>query len=338
MSISLAAFNTFALQQHCTSLVEVTSKAELIDICNNLYKQQLPMLVLGGGSNLVFTEDYDGTVVKVSTKGIQFTADDDYQYITIQAGENWHKLVESCLQKQIDGLENMALIPGTVGAAPIQNIGAYGVEFNRFCYEIEFLQLDTGHLVRFNNQQCDFGYRESIFKKQLNNLAVITEVTLKLAKHWVPVIDYGPLQHFDPSTVTAKQIFDCVCHIRQSKLPDPKVLGNVGSFFKNPLVSTKAYNQLKLRFTDLVAYQQVDGQYKLAAGWLIDYVGLKGANIGDAAVHQDQALVLVNLGHATGKQVCQLAKYVIQMVFDKFAVTLQPEPRIMGSVGEIEIK
>jgi UDP-N-acetylmuramate dehydrogenase len=162
-------------------------------------------------------------------------------------------------------------------------------------------------------------------------------VTLKLAKHWMPVINYGPLQHFDSATVSAKQIFDCVCHVRQSKLPDPKVLGNVGSFFKNPLVSTNAYNELKLRFTDLVAYQQVDGQYKLAAGWLIDYVGLKGAHIGDAAVHRDQALVLVNLGHATGEQVCQLARHIIQVVFDTFAVTLQPEPRIMGSDGEIEI-
>ncbi len=338
MPISLTSLNTFGLNQHCDSLVEVTNKDELIKTSLMLYQQQQSMLILGGGSNVVFTDDFQGTVVKVSTKGITINEDDDYYYLTIQAGENWHQLVEYCLTKHIYGLENMALIPGTVGAAPIQNIGAYGVEFNRFCHKIEFLQLDTGDLVHYDNQQCEFGYRESIFKQQLKNLAVITEVTLKLPKKWEPVVNYGPLQHFDAMDVTAQQVFDCVCHVRQSKLPDPKVLGNVGSFFKNPVVSVVDYHSLKNRYEDLVGYRQVDDHYKLAAGWLIEHAGLKGINIGGAAVHQDQALVLVNLGQATGDQVCQLAKHIIQTVFDKFAVTLQPEPRIMGSVGEIEVK
>ncbi|MGE6570763.1 UDP-N-acetylmuramate dehydrogenase [Shewanella vesiculosa] len=337
MSISLTALNTLGLNQHCASLVEVTSKNELITRCIELYQQQNPMLILGGGSNLVFTDDFKGTVVKVSTTGIVIDQDDDFYYLTVQAGENWHHLIEYCLSREIYGLENMALIPGTVGAAPIQNIGAYGVEFNRFCHQIQFLQLDTGKLVHFDNDQCHFGYRESIFKQQLKNLAVITEVTLKLAKQWQAVTNYGPLQHLDPATVTARQIFDCVCHVRQSKLPDPKKLGNVGSFFKNPVVSIDVYNTLKTRYAALVGYPQSDDHYKLAAGWLIEQAGLKGFNIGDAAVHKEQALVLVNLGNASGKEVCQLALYVIQTVFNKFGVRLQPEPRILGSAGEIDI-
>jgi UDP-N-acetylmuramate dehydrogenase len=338
MPILLTSLNTFGLNQYCDSLVEVTSKEELIKISFELYQQQKNMLILGGGSNVVFTDNFQGTVIKVSTKGITINEDDDFYYLTVQAGENWHQLVKYCLTKHIYGLENMALIPGTVGAAPIQNIGAYGVEFNRYCHKIEFLQLDTGNLVHYNNEQCHFGYRESIFKQQLKNLVVITEVTLKLAKKWVPVISYGPLQHLEAIDVSAQQIFDCVCMVRQSKLPDPKILGNVGSFFKNPVVSTDDYDSLKSRYGSLVGYRQVDNHYKLAAGWLIEHAGLKGVNIGGAAVHQDQALVLVNLGYATGNEVCQLAKHIIQMVFDKFAVTLQPEPRIIGSVGEIEIK
>ncbi|WP_137224516.1 UDP-N-acetylmuramate dehydrogenase [Shewanella sp. MEBiC00475] len=338
MSISLAVFNTLGLQQSCSSFVEVTHKAELVETCKDLYQQQLPMLILGGGSNIVFTDDFDGTVVKVATKGIQVTEDTDYYYLSVQAGENWHNLVEFCLNKQIYGLENLALIPGTVGAAPIQNIGAYGVEFNRFCYQVEFLQLDTGTLNHFDKDQCHFGYRDSIFKQQLKNLVVITEVTLRLNKQWQPIINYGPLQHFDPAQVTAKQIFDSVCKVRQAKLPDPKVLGNVGSFFKNPIVSSTCYELLKSRYAELVGYKQIDGRFKIAAGWLIDTAGLKGFNIGNAGVHKDQALVLVNLGNATGAEICQLARHIIQEVYDTFAVILEPEPRIMGSVEEIEIQ
>ncbi|MGI2172492.1 UDP-N-acetylmuramate dehydrogenase [Shewanella sp. MF05960] len=337
MPTSLAQLNTFGLQQYCSSLVRVSSKVKLIDTCAHLYLKQMPMLIVGGGSNLVFTSDYQGTVVNIATKGIKVTTDTDYYYVNVQAGENWHELVEFCLANQINGLENMALIPGTVGAAPIQNIGAYGVEFNRFCHEIEFLRLDTNELQVFSNQQCHFSYRESIFKQELKNLVVVTEVTLKLPKQWQPVLDYGPLQHMDPLTVTAKQIFDCVCQVRQSKLPDPKVLGNVGSFFKNPIVEASKFIELKDQFPTMVAYEQVDGQYKLAAGWLIEQAGLKGTRIGGAAVHQDQALVLVNVGQASGEQVCLLARHIIEVVFNKFTVTLQAEPRIMGPDGEIDI-
>ncbi|MCL1152406.1 UDP-N-acetylmuramate dehydrogenase [Shewanella ulleungensis] len=337
MLTSLAPLNTFGLQQYCSSLVRVVSKSELIDVCTDLYSKQLPMLILGGGSNLVFTTDYRGTVVNIATKGITMAMDTDYYYVSVQAGENWHDLVEFCLANQINGLENMALIPGTVGAAPIQNIGAYGVEFNRFCHAIEFLRLDSNDLQVFSNEQCHFSYRESIFKQELKNLAVVTEVTLKLPKQWQPVLDYGPLQNMDPQTVTAKQIFDCVCQVRQSKLPDPKVLGNVGSFFKNPIVTCNEFIELRVEFPTIVAYEQVDGQYKLAAGWLIEQAGLKGFRLGDAAVHQNQALVLVNMGSATGEEVCQLARHIIDVVFNKFAVTLQPEPRIIGPDGEIKI-
>ena len=338
MSISLAPLNTFGLKQNCSALVRVVTKSELTTACRLLYSEQVPMLILGGGSNLVFTTDYQGTVVSVETKGIKITTDDDYYYVNAQAGENWHSLVEFCLANNINGLENMALIPGTVGAAPIQNIGAYGIEFNRFCQDVEFLRLDTNELVVFSNEQCRFGYRESIFKQELKHLAVITEVTLKLPKQWQPILEYGPLQHLDPSTVTAQQIFDCVCQVRKSKLPDPSLLGNVGSFFKNPIVSLSQFIALKQRFPSIVAFKQADEQYKLAAGWLIDQAGLKGFQIGGAAVHKDQALVLVNTGQATGEDVCQLARYIIDVIYDLFDVTLHVEPRIIGPEGEIEIK
>lgn len=336
MPISLTELNTFGLQQHCSSLISVTSKVDLIETCNSLYAKQ-PLLILGGGSNLVFTANYLGAVVNIATKGIKVTDDDKFYYLCVQAGEGWHDLVEFCLNNKIYGLENMALIPGSVGAAPIQNIGAYGVEFNRYCHEVEFLRLDTKQLLTFSNDQCQFGYRDSIFKQELKNLAVITQVTLKIPKNWQPVLSYGPLQSLDPSTVTAKQVFDCVCNVRRSKLPDPKVLGNVGSFFKNPVVHSTVYSELLNHYPNLVAYQQDDGQYKLAAGWLIEQSGLKGFRVGDAAVHQDQALVLVNLKNATGEQVCQLARHIISVVNEKFSVTLQVEPRIIGAVGEIEI-
>ncbi|MDD8060478.1 MULTISPECIES: UDP-N-acetylmuramate dehydrogenase [Shewanella] len=338
MSISLKPFNTFGLQQNCLSLINVDTKSDLISTCDKLYKGDFPLLILGGGSNLIFTENYQGSVVKVSTKGIEITSDDTHYYLTVQAGENWHQLVEFCLARKIYGLENMALIPGTVGAAPIQNIGAYGVEFNLFCHQVEFWRLDTEQLITYSNEQCEFDYRESVFKQRLKNLAVITQVTLKLAKHWVPVINYGPLQHFDLATVTARDIFECVCHVRQAKLPDPTMLGNVGSFFKNPVIPVEHYNSLKASFSNLIAYEQADGQFKLAAGWLIDQAGLKGVKVGGAAVHQDQALVLVNLGNANGSDVCQLARKIINAVYDKFSVVLHPEPRVIGSQGEIDIK
>ncbi|MGI2261685.1 UDP-N-acetylmuramate dehydrogenase [Shewanella sp. GXUN23E] len=336
-SISLKPFNTFGLDQRCTELIEAHSRDVLIDASLAAYADEKPMLVLGGGSNLVLTDDFGGTVIRVMTKGIELAETDNAYRLSVEAGENWHELVEYCLKHDMPGLENMALIPGTVGAAPIQNIGAYGIELCQVCEWVEYLDLSTGDVHRLNNQACLFGYRDSIFKGELRDKSVILAVGLILSKAWQPNLSYGPLSEFVSETVTPAEIFDKVCEVRRSKLPDPQVLGNAGSFFKNPVVSAAEYTRLASEFPGIVGYAQADGSVKLAAGWLIDKAGLKGYQQHGVGVHQQQALVLVNLGSATGSSVCALARHVISKVFAKFGVMLEPEPRVIGRNGEVRI-
>jgi UDP-N-acetylmuramate dehydrogenase len=334
---SLKAYNTFAIEQGCISMIHANSKESLIKICYDLYQGNMPFMILGGGSNVLFTEDYLGTVVHVVTKGIEIKEDGDSYLVTVEAGENWHELVKHCLQLGIAGLENLALIPGTVGAAPIQNIGAYGVEFVDVCDWVEYLDLTDGKLKRLNAVECGFAYRDSIFKGELNGLAVISTVGFRLNKVWQPKLSYGPLQQLDSTTVTALQVFDCICETRISKLPDPKLLGNAGSFFKNPIITSKLFQTLKEMYPDIVGYP-VDSGIKLAAGWLIDHAGLKGFSIGNASVHGQQALVLINTGGATGDDVTRLARYIIKKISTQFFVDLEAEPRVIGAYGEKELK
>ena len=331
---SLKSLNSFGLAQSCADLVEVHSKEAIKAVCLPLWRQQAPMLVLGGGSNLVFTQDFYGTVVRVLSKGMKVSEDEEAFYLEVEAGENWHELIQFTLEHGIFGLENMALIPGTVGAAPIQNIGAYGVELCDVCNWVEYLDFASGDFVRISAAECQFAYRESIFKNKLRNLAVVTAVGFRLAKDWQPRLGYGPLQSFDPATISAREIFDRVCQVRNEKLPDPAVLGNAGSFFKNPIVSAACYVDLAQRFPTIVGYAQANTTVKLAAGWLIEQAGLKGFELGNAAVHDKQALVLVNRGGATGQDICRLALHVIAQVQDKFGVVLEAEPRIIGADGE----
>ena len=334
---SLKAYNTFAIEQGCISMIHANSKEGLIKTCYDLYQRNMPFLVLGGGSNVLFTDDYLGTVVHVVTKGIEIIEESDSYLVTVEAGENWHELVKHCLQLGIAGLENLALIPGTVGAAPIQNIGAYGVEFVDVCDWVEYLDLTDGKLKRLNAAECRFGYRNSIFKGVLNGLAVITTVGFRLNKVWQPKLSYGPLQKLDSKTVTPLHVFDCICETRRSKLPDPKVLGNAGSFFKNPIITSELFLTLKQKYPDIVGYP-VNSGIKLAAAWLIDNAGLKGFSIGKASVHEQQALVLVNTGGATGDDVVRLARYIIEKISTQFFVNLEAEPRVIGAYGEKELK
>ncbi|MEC4729080.1 UDP-N-acetylmuramate dehydrogenase [Shewanella sp. D64] len=334
---SLKAYNTFAIDHACVSIIDVDSKEALIETCYDLYQRDKPFLLLGGGSNILLTEDYLGTVVRILTKGIKVKGDTDNYFITVEAGENWHELVKHCLQLGIAGLENLALIPGTVGAAPIQNIGAYGVEFVDVCDWVEYLDLTDGKLKRLNAAECRFGYRNSIFKGVLNGLAVITTVGFRLNKVWQPKLSYGPLQKLDNKTVTPLHVFDCICETRRSKLPDPKVLGNAGSFFKNPIITSELFLTLKQKYPDIVGYP-VNSGIKLAAAWLIDNAGLKGFSIGKASVHGQQALVLVNTGSATGDDVVRLARYIIEKISTQFFVNLEAEPRVIGAYGEKELK
>ncbi|WP_133405292.1 UDP-N-acetylmuramate dehydrogenase [Parashewanella tropica] len=334
--ISLLSYNTLGLSQSCSELVKITSTSELIGAISVLSKNKKSWLVLGGGSNLVLCDDFSGVILHMVTKGIEYTTDDDFHYLSIAAGEDWHQLVEHCLERNINGLENLALIPGTVGAAPIQNIGAYGVEFAQVCDWVEYVDVATQSVTRISADECQFGYRDSIFKQALKGKVVISQVGLKLKKDWKPVLNYGPLQALDPQSVAARDIFELVCKVRQEKLPDPKLLGNVGSFFKNPIVSIEHHQRLKHAFPELVAYPHGDAM-KLAAGWLIDKAGLKGYQLGQAAVHNKQALVLVNCGQAKGEDIIVLARYIIKQIKQTFGVELEPEPRLIGQHGEITI-
>lgn len=239
------------------------------------------------------------------------------------------------IEHNIAGLENLALIPGCVGSAPIQNIGAYGVEFQKVADYVELLELATGNIIKVTDGQ--YGYRESIFKKQYADGYAVIYVGIKLPKQWQPVLTYGELRNFDPKSITPKMIFDKVCEIRLSKLPDPKVLGNGGSFFKNPVVDKKVADKLLEIYPTMPIYPQVNNQVKLAAGWLIDQCGLKGYQLGGAAVHQNQALVLVNKNNATAQDVVELARYVRNAVLRKFSVNLSPEIRFIGKIAEIDV-
>lgn len=333
---NLQPFHTFHLPVSACEIIEAQSVEQLQQAWLKAKSENLPVLFLGQGSNMLFLEDFQGMVIINRLLGIEHQQDEDFHYLHVKGGENWHQLVKWSLQQGIQGLENLALIPGCAGSAPIQNIGAYGVEFKDVCDYVEVLNLNTQESFRLKADECEFGYRESIFKHRYQQGYVITAVGLKLAKNWQPVLKYGSLVDFDPRTVTAQQIFEEVCHIRQSKLPNPDEFGNAGSFFKNPVVSAAQFEQIEKQFKNLPHFPQADGTVKLAAGWLIDQCGLKGFQIGGAAVHEKQALVLINKQQATGQDVLHLAHHVRQTVAQKFGVNLQPEVRFIGANGEVE--
>ncbi|MFQ6372959.1 UDP-N-acetylmuramate dehydrogenase [Shewanella sp. YIC-542] len=335
--ISLKPFNTFGLDAACQTLVEANSVSELLQYCLAFQKRQTPFIVLGGGSNLLLLENYQGAVIRIQLKGISVHEDSSFYYLTVAAGESWHGLVKYCLSHHMAGLENMALIPGTVGAAPIQNIGAYGLEFADVCEWVEYLELPGGDIKRLAASACEFDYRESIFKGELRDKAVITQVGLKLAKAWQPRLNYGPLQHLATDSVSPQQIFDAVCDVRRRKLPDPKVLGNVGSCFKNPIVSAAQYAQLHSEHGDIAAHPLPSGEVKIAAAWLIDKAGLKGKRFGGVGVHDGQPLVLVNHGDATGTDVALAVQSIRARVQSLFGIVLALEPRTYGAQGERRI-
>lgn len=332
---SLQPFHTFGLPVKAKKIIKLTALSQLPLVYQQAKQSAQPILFLGQGSNVLFTEDFAGTVVINQLKGIEHQQDQQFHYLNVQAGENWHQLVQWSLQQDIAGLENLALIPGCVGSAPIQNIGAYGVEFERFCDYVEIVDLANNRTFRLKKAECQFAYRESVFKHQYAQGYFISAIGLKLAKQWQPILDYGPLAKFDKHQVTPQQIFDEVCYLRQTKLPDPSQLGNAGSFFKNPVVEKKIADKLKQQYPQMPYFAQENNQVKLAAGWLIDQCGLKGTKIGGAAVHQQQALVLINQQQATSQDVVQLARYIRQTVGQKFNIWLQPEVRFIGATGEI---
>lgn len=327
----LREYNTFGIAAKAASYLPITDVQLLPDLYAAGRLAQQPLLVLGGGSNILFTADFPGLVLHMCNRGISIAAEDDNAvYVRAAAGENWHAFVLWTLQRGLGGLENLSLIPGTVGASPIQNIGAYGVEVKDSLHSLTYFDLVSGEMITLDNQACQFAYRDSVFKRALHGRAIIVDVCFALPKHWQPNLRYAELAqelsargviHPDPRTIS-----DAVIAIRSRKLPDPAAIGNAGSFFKNPLVSAPQRAALLEQYPQLVSYPQPDGSYKLAAGWLIDQCGWKGKAVGSAGVYEKQALVLINRGSARGDEVVALARAIQADVKQRFGVQLEPEP------------
>lgn len=332
---SLKNLNTFAIDAQASQIITATRSEHLTEAWHLAQKNHQPLLLLGEGSNVLFLENFAGIVAVNRLKGIDITQTDSEWLLHVGAGENWHQLVCHTLENNIAGLENLALIPGCVGSAPIQNIGAYGIELQSLCNYVDVLNLESGEVMRLSAIDCLFGYRESIFKHSYRDGYAIIAVGLRLQKQWQPKLTYGDLTRMDPTTVTPQQIFESVCAMRRSKLPDPAKTGNAGSFYKNPIVDAKRVKALLAEYPNMPVYPQHDGNVKLAAGWLVENAGLKGFNIGGAAVHQQQALVLINQHNATSADVLALASYVRDTVAEKFSVWLEPEVRFISAQGEV---
>ena len=324
----LSELNTFGLPAVAEHYTEIQSADQLPALDHWLKQRDMPLLLLGGGSNLVLADRVPGLVARICIRGWQLIeTTDTHVRIRIGAGEGWHDTVVKTVQQGYYGLENLALIPGTVGAAPVQNIGAYGVELRDRVCAVEVYDLQTGCQRDLNPDECRFGYRDSLFKSIEPERYIITAVEFRLARQFVPELRYSGLREaLGTEAVTAQQVLDAVCCIRSEKLPDPAHIGNAGSFFKNPVVSERLYATLKQQFPNLVAYADPSG-YKLAAGWLIEQCGLKGYAHERTAMYSRQALVMVNLGGATRADIEQLSCHVQQSVFERFAVRLEPEPR-----------
>ena len=333
-NISLKPYNTFGIDAHAKSLTSFSSVEELKEILNSSIFIHQPFLILGGGSNILLTKDFDGLVLKNEIKGIEIIKEDaDHIFIKVGAGENWHSFVMFCVKNNYAGIENLSLIPGNVGASPMQNIGAYGVEIKDVFHELEAVHVKDKTTKIFDLQDCEFGYRESVFKRKYKNLFVITSVTYRLNKKPVYNTSYGAinqeLEKMGVKELSIVAISQAVINIRSSKLPDPKEIGNAGSFFKNPQIPKQQFHELKELFADMPSFPVDDQHLKVPAGWLIEQCGWKGYRNGDAGCYPKQALVLVNYGHAKGEEILELSEKIIDSVRKKFGVELEREVNII---------
>ena len=346
-NFSLKPYNTFGIDvkaQYFSPFADVEQLTELIihlgtqlrtnDSPKESSRTRLRTFILGGGSNILFSKDFDGLVLKNEIKGIgKIKEDDEHIYVRAGAGENWHQFVLFCIKNNWAGIENLSLIPGNVGATPMQNIGAYGVEIKEVFHELKAFHLHEKTNYIFGLKDCDFGYRDSVFKNKYKDQFVITEVTYRLNKIPRYHTGYGAvsqeLEKMGVTELSVAAISQAVINIRTSKLPDPAEIGNAGSFFKNPSIPGDQFEKLKSEFPNIVGYNNNDGTIKLAAGWLIEQCGWKGYRKGDAGCHQKQALVLVNYGNATGKDIYELSEQILRSVKDKFDVVLEREVNVV---------
>lgn len=332
-NISLKPYNTFGINVIASNFAEAKSEADLIEIFNTPTAKNENVLILGGGSNMLFTQDFDGLVLKVSIPGITFKIQSDEILVTAGAGVVWNDLVNYCVENGFAGVENLSLIPGTVGASPIQNIGAYGVELKDVFSTCTAFEISSGTIKTFDHADCKFGYRDSVFKNELKGKYIITSVTFRLSKDAKLQTHYGAItaelnnRHITKPTIA--DIAKVVADIRVSKLPDPKTIGNAGSFFKNPVIEQSAFADLISKFPDVVNYPAPNDKVKLAAGWLIEQCGFKGMVVGKTGTWKNQALVLVNHGGASGQEVYNFSEHIINTVRAKFGVNLEREVNIL---------
>lgn len=329
---ALKQLNTFGVDVNAKLYVEIFSEADLLEVFSNQAVKENKLLVLGGGSNMLFTKDYDGLVVKISIKGIDVKEDGNDILVTAGAGEVWDSLVKYCVANEYAGIENLTLIPGTVGASPIQNIGAYGVEIKDVFESCTAFEIATGQIKTFSKADCGFAYRESVFKGKLKGQFIVTAVTYRLSRTAKLQTHYGAinaeLERRGITTPTIADVSEVVAAIRVSKLPDPSTIGNAGSFFKNPIINQQVFDDLLAQFPDIPHYPAPDGRVKLAAGWLIEACGFKGIVEGNTGTWKNQALVLVNHGGATGQEVYRFSEKIINTVQQKFGVLLEREVNI----------
>ncbi|HOY37003.1 MAG TPA: UDP-N-acetylmuramate dehydrogenase [Piscinibacter sp.] len=332
--VSLKPFNTFGLPAVAQQLVRIAGDADVRRVVDHPDLGLAAKFILGGGSNIILTRDMPQVVLKVEVRGLRLVEERaDAWIVEAGAGEAWHDLVAWTLAQGLPGLENLALIPGTVGAAPVQNIGAYGLELKDRFESLDAVDLVTGRSVTLGAEICDFGYRDSVFKHSLAGRTLITRVRFRLPRPWQPVLGYLDIERKMRETgvaaPSAQQIFEWICAIRRAKLPDPAVIGNAGSFFKNPVVTPEQCRDIIGRDPEIVHYPMPDGTVKLAAGWMIDACGWKGKSVGQAAVYERQALVLVNRGGAIGSEVMTLARAIQESVYGRFGIRLEPEPVVV---------
>ena len=326
---SLLSHNTFGIDAKCRRFVEFSSVEELHDVLSSLSADDYPLLLLGGGSNLLLTADYAGTVLHSAIKGWECTSEGSDVLLRCGSGETWDDIVALCVEHGWYGAENLSIIPGEVGACAVQNIGAYGVEAKDIIYKVEAVEIATGNCCEMSNAECEYSYRQSKFKHEWRDQYVITYVTFRLKKQFSPKLDYGnirsELQRKGINHPSAAQLRQCIIDIRNAKLPDPKVEGNAGSFFMNPVVEREKYEQLAALYPDMPHYTIDERHEKIPAGWMIEQCGWKGRSLGRAGVHDKQALVLVNRGGATGAEIVRLCETVCHDVKEKFGIEIKPE-------------
>lgn len=331
-NIALQPYNTFAVAASAQQYIEITNENQLPDLyAQGLFSGQF--FVLGGGSNVLFTKDYEGTIVKIANKGIQHFIEGNNIYVTAAGGVVWNDLVWYCVERDFPGMENLALIPGTVGASPIQNIGAYGTELMDIFHSCNAFDTTTGTFVTFHNAECGFTYRDSIFKSKYKGRYIIVSVTYKLSMYNARNTSYGAIESElskrGITEPTIRDIAEVVSHIRVEKLPDPSTVGNAGSFFKNPVIANTQLEDIRQKYPEVVHYPMSESESKLAAGWLIEQCGWKGKEVGEVAIWKNQALVITNKGQASGQEIFDVSSQIMDDVSQKFGVKLEREVNIL---------